>query len=212
MPRGITVTIWALIPLITFITYIVLLILTLPSVGRRIHRLFAFFVAVAAYWSLTSYMLHLSTSPQQTLFWNELLVGALIWTLIAYYHFIRAYTDKPAGKGVYLGYILMVALTVLCLRGYIVQYAHVLNGVLYHSLGTSLYFIGTISLTFIGAGLVLLIKKYRSSIDPIERNRTMYLIAGWSILMLLAYSNFIPAVDGLPLDHIGSLTLSLIHI
>jgi len=155
-------------------------------------------------------MLHLSTSPQQTLFWNELLVGALAWTLIAYYHFIRAYVNKPAGKWVYLGYIYMLALTILCLRGYIVQYAHVLDGVLYHTLGISLYFIGAISLAFIGSGLVLLIKKYRSSIDPIERNRTMYLIVGWSILMTIAYSNFIPALAGLPLDHIGSLANALI--
>src|SRR4030042_3848591 len=32
----------------------------------------------------------------------------------------------------------------------------------------------------------------------------MYLMIGWSILILLSYSNLIPAVAGLPLDHIGS--------
>jgi len=31
------------------------------------------------------------------------------------------------------------------------------------------------------------------------------LLFGWSILLLLSYSNLIPAVTGLPLDHIGSL-------
>ncbi len=205
-------TIWALIPLITCLTYIVLLILTLPSIKRRINRLFAFYLGVAAVWSFTSFMLHLNAFPQQALLWNELLVAALVWTLITYYHFIRTYTNKPAGMGVYLGYALVLVLAVLCLSGYIVQYAHVIDGVLYHSLGISIYFIGGISLIFVGAGLYLLIKQYRNSIDPIERNRTMYLIAGWSILMLLSATNLImvPTVAGLPLDHIGSLINALI--
>jgi diguanylate cyclase (GGDEF)-like protein len=38
----------------------------------------------------------------------------------------------------------------------------------------------------------------------------MYLIIGWSILVLLSYSNLIPAVSGLPLDHIGSFANALI--
>lgn len=202
--------IWALIPLITCIAYIILFVLTLPFAGKRTNRLFAYYVIVAAIWSFTSYMLHLSTSPQQSLFWNELLTGALVWTLIAYYHFLRTYTNRPAGKEVYLGYIFVIALTVLCLKGYIVQYAYVLEGILYHSLGFSIYIIGTICFFYFGAGLVLLIKKYRSSADTIDRNRTAYLMAGWTILIALSYTNVIPAVAGLPLDHIGSLANAII--
>ena len=203
-------TIWALIPLITCLTYIVLLVLTLSSIKRRINKVFAFYLGVAAVWSFTSFMLHLNAFPQQALLWNELLVAALVCTLITYYHFIRAYINKTTGMGTYLGYLLVLVLAGLCLSGYIVQYSYVIDGVLYHSLGISIYFIGAVCIIFIGAGLYQLIKKYRSSIDSIERNRTMYLMVGWSILMLLSYSNFIPAVAGLPLDHIGSLINALI--
>jgi len=155
-------------------------------------------------------MLHLNAFPQQALLWNELLTAALLWTLVAYYHFIRAYVNKPARHGVYIGYASVLALLVLCLSGYIVQYAYVIDGILYHSLGISIYFIGAVCGVFVGVGLYLLIKKYRGSVDPAERNRTMYLIAGWSILMLLSYTNLIPVVAGLPLDHIGSLINILI--
>ena len=203
-------TIWALIPLITCLSYIVLLILTLPSIKRRINRVFAFYLGIAAVWSFTSFMLHLNAFPQQALLWNELLTAALLCTLVTYYHFIRAYVNKPAGHGVYIGYALVLVLLVLCLSGYIVQYAYVTDGVLYHSLGISIYFIGAVCAVYVGMGLYLLIKKYRSAVDTAERNRTMYLIAGWSILMLLSYSNLIPAVAGLPLDHIGSFTNALI--
>ncbi len=203
-------TIWALIPLITCLTYIILLILTLPSIKRRMNRIFALHLGVAATWSFTSFTLHLNAFPQQALLWNELLTVALVWVLITYYHFLRAYTNKPVGKGVYFGYALLLALAVLCLKGYIVQYAYVVDGILYHSLGISLYFIGAVSLGFTGAGIVLLIKKYRGSTDPIDRNRTIYLMAGWCTIILFGYSNLIPALAGIPLDHIGSLVNAVI--
>jgi len=86
----------------------------------------------------------------------------------------------------------------------IVQYAYVENGILYNSLGSSIYIIGVASLTAIGAGFICN-QKYRGSTDPTDRNRTDVLAFWWSILLLLSYSNLIPAVTGLPLDHIGSL-------
>jgi len=203
-------TIWPLIPLITCLTYILLFALTLQSIEKRINKIFALYLGVAAVWSFTSFMLHLNALPQQALFWNELLIAALVWTLITYYHFIRTYTNKPSGMGVYLGYAVVLVLAALCFSGRIVQYAYIVDGVLHHSLGISIYFIGAISFAFTGASIVLLVKKYRSSTDPTDRNRTAYLMIGWSILVPLSYSNLIPAVAGLPLAHIGNLANTLI--
>lgn len=203
-------SIWALIPLVTFLTYLALLILTIPSLDKRINRVFAKYISIAAVWSFASFMLHLNAFSNQTLFWNQLLPGTLVWTLIAYYHFIRAYSNKRAGMPVYIGYILAFALMVLSIRGYIIKYSYVENGVLHHDLGISLYFIGAISLTYVFAGLIELLKIHRKAPDIVERNRSRYVIAGWSILMLFGYSNLLPMLDGLPLDHIGSLANILI--
>ena len=203
-------TIWSLIPLITCLTYIALLVLTLPSIERRINRVFAFYLGIAATWSFTSFMLHLNAFPQHSLVWNEVLVVALIWTSIAYYHFIRAYNNKPGGIGLYLGYGFLLVLAVLCLSGYIVQYSYVTDGVLYHSLGISIYFIGAIGLFIAVAVIFQLIKRYRSSTDPVGRNRTVYLMTGWGILVVSTYTNLIPAVAGLPVDHVGGLINALI--
>ncbi|MDP2744704.1 MAG: histidine kinase [Dehalococcoidia bacterium] len=203
-------TVWALVPLVSFLTYIGLFVLTLQSRERRTGRVFALYLEIAGLWSFTSFMLHLNIFPEQVLFWNELVVVALVWNLITYYHFIRAYTGRPAGSGVLLGYVFLVALAALSFSGYIVQSSYVVEGVLYHDLGISLYFIGAISLTFIVAIIALLIKKNRGSSDPTDRNRTMYLMAGWSILVLFTYSNLVPALAGFPLDHIGNLANALI--
>ncbi len=201
--------IWSVIPLIACLAYIALLIRTLPSVERRADRLFAFYLAIATTWSFISFMLHLNAFPQQALLWNKLQIIALVWTLITYYHFIRAYIRKPAGVAVYLGYALVLVLAVLSFSGHIVQYAYVIDGVLYHNLGISNYFISAFSLTFVGLGVYLLVRRYLDYTNPVERNRTAYLIAGWSLLMLLGYSNLITTLSGISLDQIGNLANAL---
>ena len=203
-------TIWALMPLITSLTYAALLVLTLPSVKGRSNRAFAIYLGTAGIWSFTSFMLHLNAPPQQTLFWNDLLVGALVGTLATYYYFIRTYTNKPAGFSTYLGITFVIIITGLSLGGYIVRYAYVVDGILFHDLGISLFLIGAVSMAFIAAVIVQLIQKYRSSAEAIERNRTLYLITGWAILVIGAYTNLISSLDGIPLDHIASLANALI--
>ena len=203
-------TIWAIIPLVSCLTYIVLFVIALQYAQRTVNKVFALYLAVASIWSFTSFTLHLNAFPQQALLWNEILVIPMMWMLLAYYHFARAYTGKSGGIGLYIGYIFLIALAVLSLKGHIVKSAYVINGILYHDLGTSLYIIATADLIFVGAVIFLLIQRYRSSTDPIARNRIMYLMTGWGILVLFGYTNVIPAIAGLPLDHIGSLLNAMI--
>jgi diguanylate cyclase (GGDEF)-like protein len=203
-------SIWAIIPLVTCIFYVVLFVFALQQIQRRANKIFAFFLGIAAFWSFTAFMLHLDAPPERTLLWNQILVVALVWTLITYYHFARAYTNRPGGRWLYAGYALVIIIAVLSFSGNIVNYSYVIDGTLYHDLGISLYFITGVSLSYVGAVFFLLFKKYRGSTDPIDRNRTMYLVAGWSIMVLLTLTNNIPKLAGFPLDHIGSLINALI--
>jgi diguanylate cyclase (GGDEF)-like protein len=155
-------------------------------------------------------MLHLNAFPRQAIFWNEILIILMMGALLVYYHFARSYTNKSAGIGLYVGYIFLAALAVLSFNGYVVKSTSVVNGILYQDTGNSLYIIGAAGLTFVSAVIFLLVKRYRSSTDPIDRNRTMYLMSGWGILVFFGYTNLIPAAAGLPLDHIGSLFNALI--
>ena len=149
-------TIWAVIPFISCLTYIALFIVALQYAQRPVNRVFAFYLAVASTWSFTSFMLHLNAFPQQALLWNQILVIPLVWTGLAYYHFARAYTNKPAGIVLYVGYAFLLVLAVLSLNGYIVKSSYVVDGVLYHDLGNSLYIIGAAVLVFVGAVIFLL--------------------------------------------------------
>ncbi|MFH1640110.1 MAG: histidine kinase N-terminal 7TM domain-containing protein, partial [Chloroflexota bacterium] len=208
------VSIWALIPLISCLTYIALCAVAVQSIekqtNRHANRVFVYFLAVSATWSFTSFMLHLNANPDVALFWNEALTVALVWTLIAYYHFVLIYTSRRSNLWLYTGYGMLTVLAILSFTGHIVQYSYVVDGVLYHSLGISLYFIGALSAAFVAAVLHLLVKKYRYSNDPVDRNRTMYLLVGWSILVILTYTNLIPPMASLPFDHLGNLANALI--
>ena len=203
-------SIWTLIPLISCLTYIALCAVALQSIeknnaNRNTNRLFVVYLAIAASWSFSAFMLHLNAFPSLSLLWNEILTVALVGQLIAYYHFIRVYTNKAGGLFLYLGYVMLAMLAYLSLTGRIVEYSYIVDGTLVHSLGNSIYLIGVLSLIFIIAVILLLIERYRTTTDPIDRNRTIYLIIGWSVLVFMSYTNLIPALAPLPLDHIGNL-------
>lgn len=203
--------IWAAIPLISFFTFAVLAVLVLQQARRRVDRVFALLLVASAVWSFTSFMLHLNAFSRQALIWNELLVVALLWAVVSYYHFVRAYNNKPGGIGLYLGYTCVLVLLAFSLSGYIVKYSYVDNGVLYHDLGFSLYIIGGISSIFLITAMLMLVNRYRSSTDPTDRNRTMYLIVGSGIAIVVSYfCNLTPAIAGLSLDHLGNLANALI--
>ncbi len=203
--------VWALIPLLSCLTYIALVVLVLQRLKTRVGKAFALFLAAAGIWSFSSFMLHLNAYPNQAVFWNEILIIALSCVVVGYYYFARVYTNKPGGIGLYLGYAYVLTILVLALSGNIVKSAYVINGVLYHDLGLWLYIMAVINLTFIGALMLMLFKSYRTSVNPVDRNRTMYLITGASILVLLGYvGNVIPTIAGLSVDHLGNFANALI--
>jgi len=210
--------VWAIIPLISSLVFAVLVVLVLQQAKRWVDRVFAIFLSVSAVWSFASFMLTrtpnttVQTSVSQSLiFWNIIVIAAIPAVAVCYYHFVRAYNNKPGGIGLYIGYALVGIVLVLGFSGYVVQSANMENGFLHHDIGPWAYILMAILLPFLILALVMLAKRYRSSADPTDRNRTMYLIAGWSINVVIGYiTPLTPALAGLPTDHIGNLANALI--
>jgi diguanylate cyclase (GGDEF)-like protein len=201
---------WALIPLLSCLTYIALCAVALQYIGqsnenRKANRLFVVYLAVAASWSFSAFMLHLNAFPKLSLFWNEILTVALVGSLITYYHFIRVYTNRVGNHFLTFGYVMLGILAFMSFNGWIVEFSYLKDGKLIHSLGNSIYFIGIFSLVYTIAVILLLIERYRTTTDPVDRNRTIYLMCGWSVLVVMTYTNLIPVLAPLPLDHLGNL-------
>ena len=204
---------WALIPLVSSLTFAVLLALVLQQTKRRVDKIFAIFLFASGIWSFTSFMLvfNPSASSQQLIFWNGMVIAAIPWVVVSYYHFVRAYNNKSGGIALYLGYGFALAILVLSLSGYVVKSATLVDGYLYHEIKPWDYILMVFLLLFAVNILLMLARRYRRSIDPIDRNRTMYLMAGWIILVVISYiTPLAPALAGLPTDHIGNLVNALI--
>lgn len=196
----------ALIPLVTAIFYIMLLALVLQRLEGRGSKQFIYYLGVAAVWSFASFMLHLNQQASVTLFWNQLLIGALVWTLVAYYHFTLTYTERRPGSLLVLSYAALIALSVLSFAGRVVEYSYVQNGVVYYALFPIAKYVMLIAGVSLSAFVIrLLIIKYRHSSDLSERNRSMYLFWGWGVLVLFTLSNYVPRFANYPLDQIGNL-------
>jgi diguanylate cyclase (GGDEF)-like protein len=203
--------VWAIIPLVSFFTYAALAVLVLQQAGKRVNKVFALLLIASSVWSFTSFMLHLNSFPEQTLLWNELLVAALLWTAVCYYHFVRAYNNKPGGIVLYAGYAAVFVMLVLSLNGLIVKSSYAVNGVLHHDLGFMLYVVGGAGFFFLIIAMLMLAQRYRQSTDPTDRNRTMYLLVGSAISIAVGYvCNLTPSLAGLSLDHLGNLANALI--
>jgi len=201
----------ALIPCWLPVFYIILLAFAFQRANNRTGKLFAYYLGIAAFWSFTSFMVHLNAPATQTIFWNKILIVALIWTLVAYYHFTLGYTDRRPGPLLYLAYISLAVLALISASGHAVAYSYVLNGVTNYLLYTpAKLYIGITGLSFSALVISLLVVKYRRSNDPRERNRTVYLFVGWGLLVVLTYTNFISSLKNLPLDHIGNFINALI--
>jgi diguanylate cyclase (GGDEF)-like protein len=196
----------ALIPLITSCFYLVLLAFALPRAVNRVRKLFLYYLGVAAFWSFTSFMVHLNQNADRTIVWNEILIVALVWTLVAYYHFTLGYTERRPSPLLYLAYISLVLLAIFSFTGNVVEYSFVTNGITHYSMYTlAKYFLLIAGVSLSAFVIFLLIKKYRHSSDVKERNRTMYLFGGWGLLVLFTLSNYVPAFANYPLDHVGNL-------
>ena len=202
---------WAIVPLISFLTFAVLVVLVLQQAKRRVDKIFALFLAASALWSFTSFMLVYNPSSTHLLFWNSMVIVTIPWAAVCYYHFVRAYNNKPGGIFLYIGYALVLVVLGFGLSGNIVKSAYFVNGSIHHDIGPWPYIIGTILAPFLIAAMLMLVQRYRSSTDPTDRNRTMYLIAGSGIAVAVTYINpFTPVLAGLPTDHLGNLANALI--
>ncbi len=209
---------WSIIPLISCLTYVALVIIVLLQAKRRVDKIFALYLFASGVWSFSSFMLTRisSTTTQYSIsepliFWNVMVIAAIPWVAVCYYHFVRAYNNKPGGIGLYIGYAIVTVVLALGFSGHVLKSAYMADGYLHHDIGSWAYILMAILLPILAITIFLLVQKYRSSIDPVDRNRTMYLIAGWSVNMVFGYiTPLTPNLAGLPTDHIGNLANALI--
>ena len=203
---------WAIIPLTSFITFAVLFGLVIQQAKTRVNRIFSVFLFASGVWSFLAFMLtfNLSASSNYLILWNGLLLTSMPLVIVTYYHFIRAYENKPGGLGVYIGYALVLILLVFSLSGHVVKDAHIINGALIHDIAPWNYVLGVIVVPYLAIIFYTLARRYRRSDDAIDSNKTTYLLTGWGAALVITYITAFTPLTRYPIDHIGNLINALI--
>ncbi|MCD6299706.1 MAG: diguanylate cyclase [Dehalococcoidales bacterium] len=202
--------VYALVPLLSCLAYSALMYITLQHKPRKVvHTTFILYLAGVALWAALGFLLSVNFFPEKVILLSGLMLISACYTVVTYYHFLRASINKPGGIGVILGYGVLIALIPFIIQGRI---AYVINNPL--TLGTTPHIeytlLGISLLALAAAGLVgsvvfELIQRYRHSIDPTERNKFAYLLAGFTLMALFGLTKLLPVTTRYPLAHFGNL-------
>jgi len=204
-------SVWFVIPLLTFVAFIWLIWVNLRHrPQKKVNKVFLLFLLTIASWSFTSCLVTGNFLPGKELFFAKLALIFILAGAAFYYHFFRSFQNKPHGKGVIIGYGLLLLLIPFIAQDYVIKEASVISGGLYTELKPTIYPIALIYLTLLGSAVLPLIKQYRRSIDPLTRNRIAYLLIGFGITTLFVLLELYPPVGKYPLVHLGNLVNALL--
>ncbi len=206
-----------LVPLLSSVAFFSLVYITLRHRPRRkVHIIFVFYIAGVISWALCSFLLSAGVLPARNVLLSNLMLISAIYSVVTYYYFLRTFMDKPGGIWVILGYVALLALVPFIVWGevsYVVGRPAVLGttpDVEYTLLGIALVALGSVTLA--GKAIIELFRKYRHSVDHLERDRIIYLLVGFALMMLFGITKVIPGVTKYPLAHLGNLGNALFMI
>jgi diguanylate cyclase (GGDEF)-like protein/putative nucleotidyltransferase with HDIG domain len=204
---------WALFPLIASIAFTILIVFTIIQTKRHIHRIFTTYLVASGVWSFCAFMLtyNPNASSNYLLTWQPLVITAIPWTAVAYYHFVRHYDNKSAGIGVYLGYLFVLVVFIMGITGNVVKDAYFDGFYEVYDAGPWVLIISAVLAPFLFYATFTLVKRYLKSSDPTDRNRTMYLLSGATLLIIIAFiTPLFKAIAGYPIDHLGSISNAMV--
>ena len=201
---------YSVILLLTLIIYSTMLVGVLRDTHTKVRRIFVVYVVIALCWSLSTLLLFIDVLGLTRL-WASLVALSGVSSIIAYYHFISVFVDRKNDIAVKLGYATVALILVpLAILGYLPESVSVANGMLNISYGKLLYLMTTIAAVFFLLSVIALVRRYRSSADPLSRNRIAYLLGGFGLLLAFSIRTSIPPLPKYPYEQIGHLGNALV--
>jgi diguanylate cyclase (GGDEF)-like protein/putative nucleotidyltransferase with HDIG domain len=197
-----------LIPLIATIAYVPLFAILLSDrPWQQRHRLFLLFLVPAVLWSFITFLSMRHPFTENGVLDVSVVVCIAIWTLVQFHYLVRSFYQSERTKTP-LAYLFLVATVIL------VSAPHIrdtfgphptINGPQFYGYGIiAIYvlFLSTVGIMDVRS----LIRKYRLSPNPAERNQIVYLLASIAI-----FTAFILGGAGggkFPVSHIGNLVVA----
>ncbi len=202
--------VYAVIPLLSFIAYCGLLVLALRRPLQRVHKTFALFLTTLALWGFVCFLTYTAVFPEHTLLLYKIIFICIMLLAASYYHFLRAFMNRPAGIGVKLGYGIVALCIPLAFTGHIIESASITSGLLEVELSPTIYPITLMILGLLGSAIFSLIQQYRHLKDALARSRITYILIGFTIMLSFTLTNLLPYLAKYPLANLGNLVNAFI--
>jgi diguanylate cyclase (GGDEF)-like protein/putative nucleotidyltransferase with HDIG domain len=149
--------------------------------------------------------------PGQIRFLSSVFALAGTSAMVAYYHFVLAFTHNPSRLGVKVGYgVVALIFAPLAFLGYFPQSAQLVSGGLDINYGAFMYLLSGTAAVFLALSVSLLVRRFRTLRDPEERGRVAYLLAAIILFMLFGFREAVPPTPKFPLAQVGLLCNALV--
>jgi diguanylate cyclase (GGDEF)-like protein len=206
---GISITAFSLITLLSFTAYAALIYSTLRHKPRKfVHFTFIYYLGAGALWAGFAFAIYFF--PADYVLLSKLVLICELLTVVSYYHFLRAFMNKPGGIGLWLGYAAVITIVPLIMQNqvsYTIKHSPLPVGgtpeIEYTLIGMGLLALG--ALVLVGTAIASLIQRYRHSLDPSERSRIVFLLIGFLLMMGMGLTKVHPTLTKYPLAHLGNL-------
>jgi diguanylate cyclase (GGDEF)-like protein len=200
-----------LVPLIATIAYIPLFVILLSNrPWQRRHRLFLLFLIPAVLWSLDIVLFRSDFLMPYKLLLIRIGIFLAIWMLVQLHYFICSFYQSERIK-IPLAYLFLVATIVLAALGHIPRGINPTASGIDVDYGPWLIAIFLLFLSTIGVRDVYsLIRKYRLSPNPAERNQIVYFFAAIAILTVFILGSIVPHGGEFPVSHIGNFIVACV--
>ena len=193
-------------PLVATIAFIPILIIIISNrPWQRSNLIFSLYIVAGIAFSFFSFLMRSDFFPEQRAILFNLTLFSFMWLVVQFFYFIRYFLYKSTGISIFIGYIFLAILVAAMLLGLIPQSLNVSDGVVAPRFGYWLIAIIGIPIVMAIVALYELIVRYKSSVDPTERNRIFYLIGTVILLCLFSLVNATSLGDTFPFAQIGQL-------
>jgi len=199
-------TSYSIVPLMSVVISLLPVTIVMRDQRKRANHLFLVYLVASVAWGLTSFLALADFSRGQFWLWGGLFPITGLWTVVSYFHFIGAFTQRNVKTWVVGAYMVLIILAIIAFTGYapqVLQYS-VGDGVRL-DYGAWLYLTLLGGALFVGLSIFNLLHMYRTQENPLTQNRVIYFLLGAALLAFLSLRIAVPPFQQYPLEHLGNL-------
>ncbi|MGA7677228.1 MAG: diguanylate cyclase [Dehalococcoidia bacterium] len=194
----------ALISLAVVVAYIPLLvILFFNRPWQRQHKLFALSLASIIPWGIADFFFWSGFFIQEKYFLSELVLCLFTWAAVQFHYFLASFY-QPKGFRFPIAYILMAAIIVATLMGYVTESVAFIDGIPVPSYDIGFIPVAISLCILFGRDFYFLWQRFRALTDPIKRNQILYLLFSIVLMALFSFSAVTNFGKRYPLTHLGA--------